>query len=248
MPTRGSTTPLASDGARRQLAAGRRRCSSSSGPASRADGADERSRQGRGRPRGPRAPDRALRERRPDDAVLSEEARGEERADTARLDAAAGLDRRPARRHPRVRRGPRPTGPCTSPSSRAACRSPARSRCRPGTVSAFDTRRRSGGRPRCRPLHGSSSAAPARRPRPCSSPRRSAASWSRWARPAPRRWRRARRGRRLRRTPAASTSGTRPRRSPSRWRPACHCTRLDGSPLVYNQRRPVPARPADLPA
>ena len=61
-------------------------------------------------------------------------------------------------------------------------------------------------------------------------------------------------------TPAASTSGTRPPRSPSRCASGFVATRLDGSPLVYNQPTPwspdlvvchpgargAPARPADL--
>ena len=54
---------------------------------------------------------RVLGEHRPDDAVLSEEAAD----DKGRLDAAPGLDHRPARRHPRVLRAARATtGPCTS--------------------------------------------------------------------------------------------------------------------------------------
>ena len=49
----------------------------------------------------------------PDDAVLSEEGAD----DVARLTAERVLDRRPARRHPRVRRARAdPTGPCTSRS------------------------------------------------------------------------------------------------------------------------------------
>ena len=43
------------------------------------------------------------------------------------------------------------------------------------------------------------------------------------------------------RTPAASTSGTRPLPSASPPPAGCHCSRLDGSPLVYN--RPDPYLP-----
>ena len=68
---------------------------------------------------------RELARRRPGDAVLSEEGAD----DPAPADRRPGLDRRPARRHPRVRRGrAAPTGPCTSRSgSDGEARRPARS-------------------------------------------------------------------------------------------------------------------------
>ena len=94
---------------------------------------------------------------------------------------------------------------------------------------------------------GSWSAAAARRRRPPGWPRPSAASWCRWARPGPRRWRWCWARPRSTPTAAASTSGTRPPRW--RWRRPPGCTVPPGrlAPGVQ-PARPLPARPARLPA
>ena len=75
---------------------------------------------------------------------------------------------------------------------------------------------------------------PDRRPPPSGSPTRSAAISSRWARPAPRRWPSSAARPRSTPTPAASTSGTRARRSRCAAARAPR-ERIDGSPLRYNQ-------------
>ena len=69
--------------------------------------------------------------------------------------------------------------------------------------------------------------------RSCSAP-----SWFRWARPARRRRRSCSAPATCTRTAAVSTSGTRPHPSASRAAAGCHCSRLDGSPLRYNQPDP----------
>ena len=79
-------------------------------------------------------------------------------------------------------------------------------------------------------------------------PTRSAASSSRWARPAPRPWPSCAARPTSTPTPAASTSGTRARRSRSPLAAGLHARGSTARPLVYNRRRPLPARPADLPA
>ena len=67
---------------------------------------------------------------------------------------------------------------------------------------------------------------------------RSAPRCSGWAAPARRRWPSCSATPTSTPTPAACTSGTRRRRPPSPPPPGCHVSRLDGSPLVYNQRDP----------
>ena len=79
-----------------------------------------------------------------------------------------------------------------------------------------------GARPRRRPAAARGVPDPPARLVTAVAERAWAPSWSRWARPGPRPWRSSRTRRRLRRTPAASTSGTRPHRS--RWRPPPGCT------------------------
>ncbi len=66
-------------------------------------------------------------------------------------------------------------------------------------------------------------------------PKRSTRNWSRWARQAPRRWQSSAARPTSISTRAGSTNGTTARRSRSRWRYGLHCSRIDGSPLVYNQ-------------
>ena len=59
-----------------------------------------------------------------------------------------------------------------------------------------------------------------------------------WGRPARRRWPCCAATPTPTCTPAASGSGTPPRRSASRSRPGCTRSRVDGSPLVYNSAHP----------
>ena len=182
--------------------------------------------------------------RRPGDAVLSEES-----PDPAGpADRRAGLDRRPARRHPGVRRGrPRTTGPCTWRSGSAASWSPAPSRCPARARCCSPPARRS------RPRAAASAAADRGQPDPpagvrrAGSPSSSAPSWSPMgsagakatpccaARSTPTC------------TPAASTSGTRRRRSPWPARPGCTPAGSTARRCVYNQPDPLAARPARLP-
>ena len=88
----------------------------------------------------------ASREHRPDDAILSEESKD----DPARLDARARVDRRPARRHARVRRS-RPHRLGGARRARRATGSPTRRRGRAArrriSVLSTDPRRRSRRRP-----------------------------------------------------------------------------------------------------
>ncbi len=155
----------------------------------------------------------------------------------------AGLDRRPAGRHPGVRRGrPDRLGRARRAlGERGDAGLPARSRCRRAARCA-----RPGRRSRRRP--GDASGGAVRRiavePDPAARlcctrwPRSSAPSWCRWARPARRSPRCCAARSTPTSTPAASTSGTRPRRS--RWRGPRGCTpaAIDGSPLRYNQPDP----------
>ena len=149
-----------------------------------------------------------------------------------------GVDRRSARRHPRVRRArpPRLGGArrAVGPTAPSAVRGQPAGR-RP------DVRHRPrAGRAADRRATGRASSRRARAPRTprCSSPRRSAATPCGSARPAPRRCRSCSARPTSTSTTAACTSGTRPHRPRSRSPPGLHVSRLDGSPLVYNERDP----------
>ena len=182
--------------------------------------------------------------RRPGDAVLSRGEPGPGRPAHRR----AGLDRRPARRHPGVRRGRRATtGPCTSRSGSAAS-SPAGAVALParGAVRSSPDAGPAAG-PASAVRSGSRSAGPARRP---------------WRHPA---------GRGARRRAGADGLGRRQGRRRARgevdayvhaggqyeWDSAApvavaraaglHASRIDGSPLRYNQPDPLAAGPARLP-
>ena len=178
-------------------------------------------------------------------------------------DRGPRLDHRPARRHPRVRRATATTARWRDDfavhvalwRARRAAWPPAPSRCpRAACVLARAPRSPADARPPRAVLDG---APPA--PRSPSAARRppevaGAAGRARRRGAGPDGLDR-RQGRRAcstgpstpTSTPAASTSGTRRPRSRSRWRPGSSATRLDGSPLVYNQPEPVVARPRRLP-
>ena len=181
----------------------------------------------------------ALKRQRPGDTVLCEEGRDDALPPRRR----AGVDRRPAGRHPGVRRGGpqglgRPRGALGAVGTLTAGRGRA---ARAGPYALH--RRAARGLPDARHaghIRGRGEPHPAAGVRPA-------------ARRPPRRRRRARAdrvgGRQDRRgahsarstptcTPAASTNGTRPPRSPSPWRSAPTPRRIDGSPLVYNQEDP----------
>ena len=126
----------------------------------------------------------ALAAERPDDAVLSEEAAEEERANSKRLTRRPGVDRRPARRHPRVlRTRSRRLGGARGAVAGAANSSPARSRC-PRRASRW-RRRTSPPPPPRRPRRASSSRGPGRPPSRWRSATRSTACSSKWVRREP---------------------------------------------------------------
>ena len=140
------------------------------------------------------------------------------------------------------------SGPSTSPSSSTARRSPPPSPCRrSGSPSPPNRRRccppRATGRRR---LVTSRWRAPYAAATIVAGARRRGVRGS--AAPARRRWPWCSATPTSTPTPAACTSGT--RRAPAAVAAAagCHVSRLDGSPLVYNQPRPVAPRPARLPA
>ena len=94
-----------------------------------AAGADAGRAQGRGRPPVPRPPHGAAGRAAPGDAVLSEEGK-DEQGPAAPARRRAGVDRRPARRHPRVlRAAPGRLGRPRRPRRSAASRWPAPSPC-----------------------------------------------------------------------------------------------------------------------
>ena len=92
--------------------------------------------------------------------------------------------------------------------------------------------------PRARPAAGHRQPHPAAGRRHLARRARWTASWSRWARPAPRPWPSCAARPTSTPTRGASTSGTRARRWPWPRPPACTRSRLDGSPLVYNNADP----------
>ena len=142
-------------------------------------------------------------------------------ADQDRLTRRPGLDHRPARRHPRVlRAAARRLG---GARRAVAGRRPRRRRGRPaGARQTFDT-----GHPPLVPPRTAERPRIAVSPHPPAGlrrarwPRRSAPTWSRWARPAPRSSRWSATSATPTCTPAGSTSGTPPRRSPWPGPPAC---------------------------
>ena len=148
----------------------------------------------------------------------------------------ARVDHRPARRHPGVRRGAASDWAVhVALAIDGAPVAGAVALPGPGRHARHRAGRRRAPTATRTPPSASWSAAPARRPLAPGrgrGPRRRAAS--RWARPGPRPWRSCGARPTSTCTPAGSTSGTTAPRS--RWPspPACTPSRLDGSPLVYN--------------